>query len=141
MHKAGHTSLSTGVREIDRGSEGLAFVMGRLFEPLVECRRAYGRCDRTNCTRITALLTYMTRNFAEQEMLMEGAAYPYLDAHRRDHQKMALKLRAMRAADVCADRDRAAVQAVVGKWLKHHHSGCDTPLGKWALTRRVCDPG
>jgi hemerythrin-like metal-binding protein len=140
MPIAGHTSLSTGVREIDRGTEGLCYVMGRLFEPLVECRRQHGRCDRTECTRLTALLKYMGRNFALQEQLMVEAGYPHEDHHRRDHWRIIEQLRHMRAANVCADADRVVVSEVVERWILEHSHECDRRLGNWALTRRVRDP-
>ncbi|MCA1907852.1 MAG: hypothetical protein LDL39_05780 [Magnetospirillum sp.] len=141
MPKICTADLSTGVRDIDRGTEGLCYVMGRLFEPGVECRRVDGHCDRTQCTRITALLKFMDRNFTHQENLMDEAAYPHLDHHRREHWRILEQLRHMRDANVCADRDRAVVREVVARWMGSHVPQCDRALGSWALTRRVRDPG
>ena len=135
-------NLSTGVRDIDRGTEGLCYLMGRLFEPGVECRRHdNGHCDRSSCTRITALLRFMDRNFAHQENLMDEADYPHQDHHRREHWRIIAQLRHMRDANVCADRDRAVVREVVARWINEHVPECDRRLGNWALTRRVRDPG
>lgn len=135
------SELSTGVRDIDRGTEGLCYLMGRLFEPGVECRRVDGQCDRTQCTRITALMKYMDRNFTHQENLMDEADYPHQDHHRREHWRILEQLRHMRDANVCADRDRAVVREVVARWMGSHVPHCDRRLGSWALTRRVRDPG
>lgn len=133
--------LSTGVRDIDRGTEGLCYLMGRLFEPGVECRRVDGHCDRTQCTRISALMKFMDRNFTHQENLMVEAQYPHQDHHRREHWRILEQLRHMRDANVCADRDRAVVREVVAHWMGSHVPHCDRTLGSWALTRRVRDPG
>lgn len=136
------TALITGVRDIDRGTEGLCYVMGRLFEPGVECRRHdNGACDRSQCTRITALLKYLDRNFSHQENLMSEAAYPHEDHHRREHWHIIERLRHMRDAKVCADRDRAVVAEVVDRWMRDHVPECDRRLGNWTLTRRVRLPG
>ncbi|CAA7621294.1 conserved hypothetical protein [Magnetospirillum sp. LM-5] len=136
----GHKSLTVGVREIDAGTEGLCYLMNRLFEPMVECRRAGGVCDRTQCTRISALLRYVDRNFLAQEALMEQADYPYEDHHRREHWRLVHQLRRMREGNVCADRDRTVVSEVVGRWMMEHVGECDRRLGNWAVTRRVLDP-
>lgn len=130
--------MSTGVREIDRGTESLCYVMGRLFDPGVECRRHHeGHCDRTQCSRITALMRFMDRNFAHQEAMMEQAFYPHGDHHKREHWRMIEQLRHMRAANVCAERDRAVLSEVVARWMHEHVPECDRRLGNWALTRRV----
>jgi hemerythrin-like metal-binding protein len=136
----GCKNLSVGVREIDAATEGLCYLMGRLFEPLVECRRAAGYCDRTQCTRIDALLRYVDRNFQAQEHLMERVDYPHEDHHKREHWRLLHQLRRMRDANVCADRDRAVVSEVVGRWMVEHAGECDRRLGSWAVTRRVLDP-
>lgn len=133
--------LSVGVREIDAGTEGLCYLMARLFDPLVECRRAHGTCDRTQCTRIAAIIKFAGRNFAGQERLMDAAAYPHGDHHRREHWRLLDQLARMRAANVCADRDRAVVSEVVSRWTSEHVDECDRRLGNWAVTRRVAEPG
>lgn len=142
MPMASPQSLSTGVRDIDRGTEGLCYVMGRLFEPGVECRRQLnGHCDRTECTRLAALTKFLDHTFRQQENLMVEAAYPHEDHHRREHWRIIEQLRHMRDANVCADVDRQVVREVVAQWVSEHIPECDRRLGNWALTRRVRDPG
>lgn len=140
MPVLGPKDLTTGVREIDAYTEGLCFLMERIFDPLVECRRREGPCDHTSCTRIEAILKYMARGFDKQDRLMAEAVYPAESEHRRDHDALIDRLRSMQSAHLCADRDRHVVRDVVSTWAIGHNSHCDTPLGRWAVTRRVLAP-
>lgn len=133
--------LSVGVREIDAATESLRYLMGRLFEPLVECRRAEGTCDRTRCTRLAALMAFARRNFEWQERWMAENSYPHDDHHRRDHWRLLDQLARMHAADVCAERERGVVTEVVARWAFDHVDQCDRRLARWALTRRLAAPG
>lgn len=132
MPDTGSHTQATGLREIDADTEGLRWLMSRLFDPMVECRRRFGSCDRTRCTRLTALKSYVGRSFSRQEKLMASVAYPHADHHGRDHWKLMDLLTHMYEANVCADRDRSVVQAVVGRWLDDHGRHCDTTLAHWA---------
>lgn len=140
MPELGPTELSTGVREIDADTEGVCFLMARIFDPLVECRRRYGECDHVQCTRIAAIMTFMTRSFQRQDSLMEAAAYPFASDHRAEHDALVEQLGAMSAAGVCADRDRQMVREAVSRWLVHHNRTFDRVLANWAVTRRVLFP-
>lgn len=134
-------SLATGIRDIDRGTEGLCYVMGQLFQPGVECRRYdQGWCDRCQCTRLGALGRYLDRLFLHQERLMDAGGYPQTQQHRQEHWHILEQLRALRDANVCADRDRAMVSEVVSSWLNQHITQADRRLGTWALSRRNQSP-
>lgn len=128
---AGLSCPGSGQPDIDNRSEGLAFVLGHLFEPMVECRRRFGHCDRTQCARLTALLTFLDRNFSAEETLMDQTAFPGQDRHRREHGHVLHVLRHMRAANLCADDHGAVVRAVVGRWLARHVRDADHDLGRW----------
>lgn len=136
----GAQHLAVGIREIDAGTEGLCYLMSRLFDPLVECRRAQGACDRRQCTRIAAIAKFLNRNFARQERLMDEAGYPHGDHHRREHWKLLDQLSRMHGGNVCGERDRGVISEVVGRWTAEHVSECDQALGNWAVTRRVIEP-
>lgn len=140
MSDLGATELSTGVREIDADTESLCFLMSRIFDPLVECRRQNGECDRTQCTRIAAIATFLDRSFRRQDELMGQADYPTRDDHHADHEALLAQLAAMREAGVCADRDRQVVREAVTRWLARHNRVCDRPLANWAVTRRLLTP-
>ncbi|MBC7950798.1 MAG: hypothetical protein H7Z12_03125 [Rhodospirillaceae bacterium] len=140
MPALGPHNLTTGVREIDAYTEGLCFLMDRIFDPLVECRRREGPCDHSHCSRIDAILKYMARGFDCQDRLMAEAVYPGEIEHRRDHDALVAQLRSMQAARLCADHDRHVVHDVVTAWAIGHNSHCDSPLGSWAVTRRVLEP-
>lgn len=141
MPLAEPVDLRTGVRDIDGGTEGLCYLMGRLFDPLVECRRRHGGCDRRHCTRVAALMTYLERSFAREEALMAAADYPQAGQHRHEHERLAAVLGHMHDGNVCADRDRAQLDGVIGRWLRDHVGKADRRLGRWALTRRLRPPG
>lgn len=140
MPALGPHDLTTGVREIDVYTEGLCFLMERIFDPLVECRRREGPCDHSKCTRIAAIMKYMLRGFDRQDHLMAEGGYPGEIEHRRDHAALMAQFRSMQAAHLCADRDRHVVRDMVTEWSIGHNRHCDTPLGNWAVTRRMVDP-
>lgn len=140
MADLGAAELSTGVREIDADTESLCFLMSRIFDPLVECRRQNGECDRTQCTRIAAIASFLDRSFLRQEALMGQSDYPLSDDHLADHEALRSQLTAMRDAGVCADRDRQVVREAVTRWLARHNRVCDRPLANWAVTRRLLTP-
>lgn len=140
MVDLGSTELSTGVREIDADTESLCFLMSRIFDPLVECRRQHGECDRTQCSRIAAIATFLDRSFRRQDALMGQSDYPVRDDHHADHEALLTQLNAMREAGVCADRDRQVVREAVTRWLARHNRVCDRPLANWAVTRRLLTP-
>lgn len=127
--------MATGIRELDAVNQGLGFLLGRLFEPGVECRRRYGACDRTACTRIGAILRYMSRNFVEHEAMMAQDGYPQREDHARDHRLLEQRLKAMQAAKVCGDSDRAVVRDFVTKWAACHIQRCDQPVGSWVAAK------
>jgi hypothetical protein len=133
----------TGVRELDAGNEGLCYLLERLFEPGVECRRGpsgAGVCAYQNCTRIEAIIRYVRGNFAKHELVMAASSYPGHDAHRADHSALVAELTAMRCGGVCADRNGDAVRDFVARWALEHFQQWDRPFGKWAVTRRVLEP-
>lgn len=125
----------TGVREIDSANEGLCFLLGRVFEPLVECRRRDGHCDRRACTRIAALMAFTRRNFAAQEDMMRAIGFPHADAHAGDHRRLLDDLEGMYRGNVCADDDRARVRELMLRWTAAHVAEEDRALGDWALAR------
>jgi hemerythrin len=140
MPELGPQELSTGVREIDADIEGLCFILARIFEPLVECRRRYGECDHRQCTRISAISTYLSRSFARQDGVMEAAAYPLTAEHQLEHDALLDQLVAMQDAGVCGDRDRHIVREAVARWMLRHNRAYDRTLANWAVTRRVLTP-
>ncbi|MCR6628727.1 MAG: hypothetical protein NVV74_00945 [Magnetospirillum sp.] len=140
MPDLGPEELSTGVREIDADTEGLCYLMARIFDPLVECRRRHGECDHRQCTRIAAVLTFMNRSFQRQEHLMAAADYPLAGDHQEEHALLKEQLAAMQEAGVCADRDRQVVREAVTRWTLRHNRAFDRTLANWAVTRRVLFP-
>lgn len=133
----------TGVPAIDAGNEGLRFLLGRVFQPGVECRRGMagrGDCDFSRCTRIQAIMRYVERNFARQEQVMAEFAYPDAQRHQDDHAGLLDHLGVMLHAQVCADKDSAKVHDFIAHWVVEHAQRCDRPLGRWAVTRRVLEP-
>lgn len=134
------TEASTGVREIDADIEGMNFLMSRIFDPLVECRRRNGECDRVQCARIAAIRRYAQKGFERQAALMGTADYPLTADHRAEHDALLALLAAMGDAGVCGDRDRHVVREAVLRWMLRHHGGCDRQLANWAVTRRVLSP-
>lgn len=137
MAKRELQDIGTGLREIDAGNEGLCFLLERIFaDPLTECRRRHGKCDHNRCTKISALLTYIGRNFADQERIMDDDAYPLFGDHVRDHAHLVSALKSMQVARVCADEDGPRVRAFITRWTARHVHTCDRPLGAWVAKIR-----
>jgi len=132
--------LGTGVREIDASHEGLEFLLGHIFEPGIECLRRGGHCDQSRCRKLSALLAFVGRGFADEADLMERGGYPHRDAHCHEHRKLETELKALLAARVCGERDRVMVRQLVDHWAVSHIQSSDLPLGRWAVTRRVVPP-
>jgi len=135
--------LETGVPAIDAGNEGLRFLLERMFEPGVECRRGHGgrgECDFSSCSRIEAILRYVARNFTRQEEVMAEGGYPEAERHQSDHASLLVHLEVMLRGHVCAEKDAAKVRDFVAHWASEHALRCDHPFGRWAVTRRVLDP-
>ena len=135
--------LETGVPAIDAANDGLRFLLGRVFEPGVECRRGpggTGECTYQNCSRIAAILRYVGRNFASQEQVLTDASYPEAATHGDDHAVLVDRLTVMLGAQVCAEREGHRVHDFVAHWMAEHAQRCDTPFGRWAVTRRVLGP-
>jgi hypothetical protein len=132
----------TGVREIDAGNEGLRYLLQRLFEPGVECRRGRGGkgdCDFSQCSRIEAIIRYVTRNFARQEQVMAQCGYSNREAHCNDHSLLVDGLKAMQRACLCADRQRDTLCEFIESWMSAHFAHYDWPLGKWAATHQLVE--
>jgi hypothetical protein len=135
--------LETGVPAIDEATDGLRFLLEHVFQPGVECRRGpdgKGACDRQRCVRIAAIIRYVGRNFASQERVMTDSFYPEAGRHGDDHASLLSRLTVMLQAQVCADRDSRKVHDFVSQWMTDHSKRCDTPFGRWAVTRRVLGP-
>ncbi len=135
--------LETGIPTIDAANDGLRFLLGRLFEPGVECRRGAGGkgdCDYSRCSRIAAIIRYVERNFASQEDVMCEADYPEAGRHCDDHASLVDRLTTMLKGRVCAEREGDKVHDLVDRWMAEHVRHCDTPFGRWAVTRRVLGP-
>lgn len=135
--------LETGVSAIDEANDGLRFLLERVFQPGVECRRGptgKGECDYSCCSRIEAIIRYVQRNFASQERVMAEANYPEASRHGDDHASLLDRLTVMLKGQVCADRDSLKVHDLIAHWMNDHAKRCDAPFGRWAVTRRVLGP-
>jgi hypothetical protein len=124
----------TGIAVVDRVNDGMRFLLERVFEPGVECRRGVGgggHCDFNRCSRLDAIMRFATRNFAHQEQVMAESAYPDINGHGGDHSALVDHLTLLMRARVCADRDAAKVQTFLIHWLMDHARRCDDPLGRW----------
>lgn len=135
--------LETGVAAIDAANDGLRFLLERMFQPGVECRKGdqgKGECDYQHCSRIAAIIRYVGRNFSSQERVMTDSAYPEAGRHCDDHARLVDSLTIMLKAKICADRDSGKVHDMVAHWMIDHAKGCDATFGRWAVTRRVLGP-
>ena len=77
-------------------------------------------------------------HFAAEENLMEKHLYPYLEAHRREHEKLTAQVEKMRAALKAGDELRIpAVLDFLTHWLSNHIHKIDKEYGPFLNDRGV----
>jgi hemerythrin-like metal-binding protein len=79
------------------------------------------------------LITEMSMHFGFEEALMDGAAYPELDHHRRQHMGLVIEL------GLLLDRVEAMVDLTevarssdfLARWYRQHTEHSDGPMLRW----------
>ena len=114
--------FATGIRAIDNDHRGLFEEFRILSEQLA---RASGPGDAAAV--IASLKLYVSEHFTREEMFMENAHYPDLEAHRLEHRKAAGlidELDQIYNADPDSV-DGGKVAEFLGNWLAGHILGSD----------------
>lgn len=130
--------FATGSRQVDAANESLFFLIGNLFKPGVECKKREGFCPHDGCGKVMAIHRFVARNFAVQEKLMTETGYPGIEAHRRAHTDLLVRLRDLYDKQVCGDWEEEAVRSAVTRWAVEHVDSHDRPLGQWLGSPAAC---
>jgi hemerythrin-like metal-binding protein len=134
--------LNSGARRLDAANESLFFLVNNLFKPGVECKRRHGYCPRDGCSKVAAVVRFLTRNQAAEETLMAESAYPDGAAHCLAHRNMLAAMQSLLDAQLCGDEDHDEdkVRSAISDWATDHVLRHDKPLGEW-LSRPAAQPG
>ncbi len=83
--------------------------------------------------RLAAVLTLHTRlHFMDEEMFMDGAGYPGLDAHRRRHAEFTEGLLRLQSELWSTRKEQfAQILNYEMKWIHQHLEQEDDELGRW----------
>ncbi|ABF42650.1 Hemerythrin-like, metal-binding protein [Candidatus Koribacter versatilis Ellin345] len=88
---------------------------------------------------LAATLTLHTRmHFMDEEMFMEGAGYPGLEAHRRRHAEFTEGLLRLQSGLLSTSRSQFAriVEYELG-WIHQHLEDEDNELGRWLEENKI----
>jgi len=123
-------NVDTGVGSLEESRQCLQFVLDRLFHPQTICATPGGVCARIKDT-----VRFLSRNLEREERLMLDSGYSDFAAHKREHEKLLLKLANMERTLVCGDYDNSQVSEFLTDWVNHHVSAFDKPFGDFLRAR------
>ena len=124
------SNVNTGVGFLDESRQCLQFVLDRLFHPQMICAEQGGVCARIKDTRL-----FLSRNMEREERLMLESGYPGFAGHKREHEKLLLKLADMERTLICGEYDNRQVSEFLTDWVNHHISAFDKPFGNFLSAR------
>ena len=111
--------FSVGHEDIDRQHKQLFDIVNELYDGVRQQRDAPAQLLGN---ALAALCTYTRRHFAEEERLMQEAAYPDFARHKESHELLLGKVEALEARFRDGEMNIAAelLPFLVGEWLTHH---------------------
>lgn len=131
--------MSVGVEAMDAQHRALFAALNRL---VVAVRS--GRGAGEVAPLLSFLDHYVREHFSEEEQLMTEAAYPGLDAHRRQHAAFICELDALKSRLSAVDVDREALAGELHlrlrDWLVNHIIVTDRAYGEFLAARAAVVP-
>lgn len=124
------SNVNTGVSSLDESRQCLQFVLDRLFHPQVICADQGGVCARIKDT-----IRLLARNLEREERLMLESGYSGFAVHKREHEKLLIKLANMEHTLICGDYDNRQVSEFLTDWMNHHVAAFDKPFGDFLRAR------
>lgn len=122
-----------GIEQIDREHRQLFEIAGKVYDGL-----GTSDADAKDAARdaITQLLDYTATHFASEEALMEAAAYPGLEEHRKLHRHLLSQAHDM---EMRAEFDEQYVPVELShflyNWLVEHIHANDKKFGEYMAVR------
>ncbi len=130
-----NTASNAFVRGIEARRESLQFVLDGYFHPKVICGDPGG-----SCSRIEDTIHFLVRNLKWEEYQMEQSGYPDARAHKKDHEKILLRLRKMENNFICGRYDNRQVAQLVEAWAGQHNVVFDKPFEEFLGARSNAKP-
>ncbi len=121
----------TGLKDLDAANESLFFLLTHLCDQGVECD-GKACLGNSTCQKVDALVSFVTRNMAAEEAVMERWRYPARDAHAKDHNYVVTRLLEWRRVSICRMPATAAFCSFIQGWTTKHVLGFDRAFGRWA---------
>ena len=110
-------SLSVGVGALDQDHRSMFSMLNQMNDALQD-----GTEGAMMAPLLDRLLLYTREHFAREEALMAECGYPDLAAHRREHQQLAVQVRALhqRLTDGSTESLGREVLVLFKTWLTSH---------------------
>lgn len=124
------SNIDIGIGSLDASRQCLQFVLDRLFHPRVMCADQGG-----SCARIKDTIRLLARNLEREEQLMLESRYPCFAVHKREHERVLLKLAKMERTLICGDYDNHQISEFLTGWMNHHVADFDKPFGDFFHAR------
>ena len=132
-HPFFESRFRVGVEHIDGEHKKLFEILGRVDDALMANDFSAGPIIRS---AVAELLECTGRHFANEEAIMEAAAYPDLEAHRAAHRKLLENVRDMEiGADFGSQFMPSELAAFLYDWLADHILVEDMAFGAFCRDR------
>ena len=121
------TNYEIGVRQIDSEHQRLFVLADKMQQAMLKGK---GKAVLTDL--LAQLVDYTQYHFTHEEQLMGRVHYPEYEQHKRQHEDLRVKVRAMqdRAASGEATMTIEVMQFFMD-WLKQHTATSDSQIGKF----------
>lgn len=104
-----------GIPDLDADHRDLTLLFNELFAAV-----AAGASGMISRRAADAVLALTEAHFAREEAFLEGAGYPELEAHRREHRVLAKELRAFLAQLAGDGTANGELLGVLREWAMRH---------------------
>lgn len=124
---------ATGIGEIDREHQRLYALAQQMHEAMLA-----GKGKDFLTSQYVRLMNFALQHFSHEEQVMEQAGYPELAQHRRAHDEIRARLRAV-ADRLAAGEITLTIEAMqyFVETLNEQVNGIDRRLGGWLAARGI----
>jgi hemerythrin len=128
MFSAGHrddAGVMVTINWLSRYETGIAAIDAqhlRLFEVVNDLIESFRRGEPESQVAgvVDFLLTFTLEHFGTEEALMERQGYPGLEAHRKEHQDVILRITALKRRIDEGEQPTIEVSILLAEWLEYH---------------------
>lgn len=115
-------NMSVGIDVIDADHKLLVSLINQLDDAVKD-----GQAKKTTGSVLNVLYDYTDFHFGREEKMMEAAAYPDLENHKKTHVGLKNKVMKIRDAYIAGDTDglEDATMELLKDWLQEHIMGRD----------------